>query len=401
MKFNYLLIILWLLTFSEVSAQLDTIIVYNVNTQVTNAITPVWIDSIITFDKTDHSLGLMNQVPLSVTAPTSNLYSGTEFMKIERAELYSNLTDFPISAATRLFIFNQDTLGGYCSGILVSENLVLTAAHCIRNYSSGTWKGDSILIATGYDNGEFHTSLPSSIVSKYYIFKSYYSSISTNKDYALLELAQPIGQQTGWIGMGFTSDTNYYSNKVFHKLSYPADASMVDTSIHVNGDTLYYNYGKIDVLNATSIGLISSEAKLIPGQSGSSLFYTDNIDYYSMAIAIYSSQYRHFAITNEVFYQFKNVMDNYVTASVENVIIKNDLNVYPNPLGELVTIEFSNTQNLPHTLTIFNSIGDIVTQEITRLNKVRIDGGNLTSGLYILRLENSKGLVTTKKMIKE
>jgi len=201
--------------------------------------------------------------------------------------------------------------------------------------------------------------------------------------------------------MAFTADTSYYSGKVMHKFSYPADASMIDTSIHVNGDTLYYNYGEIDVLNPISIGLISPEAYLIPGQSGSPLFYTDNSDYYTMAIAVYSSQYRHFGITNEVFYQFKNVMDNYVTTAVEDMIVRDDLNVFPNPFGELVTIEFSNSKNLPHTLIIFNSIGDIVVQKTTSLNKFQIHGEYLTSGLYILRLGNSKGLVITKKLIKE
>ena len=77
MKFNYILIAFCLLTNSEVSAQVDTIIVYNVNTQVTGMIDPVSFDSTITFDKTNHSFGLMNDVPLNTTAPTSNLYSGT------------------------------------------------------------------------------------------------------------------------------------------------------------------------------------------------------------------------------------------------------------------------------------------------------------------------------------
>ena len=401
MKFNYILIAFCLLTNSEVSAQVDTIIVYNVNTQVTSMIDPVSFDSTITFDKSNHSFGLMNDVPLNTTAPTSNLYSGTEFMKNERAELHFNLTDYPISATTRMFRYNLDTLSGCCSGFLVSDKLVLTAAHCIRNYTLGAWRGDSILIATGYDNGDFHTSLPSSVVSKYYIFNSYYTATSGSKDFALLELSEPIGLETGWIGMGFSSDTSFYSGKVFHKLSYPADASMIDTSIHVNGDTLYYNYGEIDVLAPTSIGLVSPEAFLIPGQSGSSLFYTDNSDYYSMAIAIYSSQYKHFTISNEVFYQFKNVMDNYVTSSTDELILKDDLNVYPNPFDELLIIEFSNPRNLPHTLTIFNSMGEVVRQVITSSNRVQIDGENLTTGLHILRLHNSEGMVKTKKLIKE
>jgi V8-like Glu-specific endopeptidase len=298
-----------------------------------------------------------------------------------------------------MFRYNQDTLGGCCSGVLVGENLVLTAAHCIRDYGKSSWRGDSILITTGYDNGYFHPSLRSSTVSKYYIFKSYYSNISSSQDFALLELSHPIGEQTGWIGMAFTSDANYYSGRVLHKLSYPSDASMIDSTIHVNGDTLYYNYGIIEVLNSNSVGLNSSEARLIPGQSGSSLFYTDNFEYHSMAIAVYSSLYRHYCITNDVFYQFKNVMDNHVNTSLVEAKEKNNLKIYPNPFSELATIEFDNNSHLSFTLTIFDPMGRIVRKEMTTSNRVRIERRGMASGLYLFVLSNNEGVELTAKMI--
>ena len=380
----------------------DSIIVFDVNSQIRSPIAPVWFDSTIIFDNTAHSNGNMNQIPLNLSAPSANVYNGTNFTRIERAAINYSLVDYPISTAIRIFYYNQDTLLDQgCSGILISENLVLTAAHCVRNYSAGSWQADSIVVASGYDDGAFHTVLQSSDVSKYYLFKSYYSGLSPLKDFALLELSNPIGQVSGWVGLAFSSDTGYYSNKVFHKLSYPYDASMIDTSIHVNGDTLYYNYGEIDILSNTLIGLNSSEARLIPGQSGSSLFYTDNSDYYSMAIAIWSTQYKHYRITKEIFYQFKNVMDSYSTISLENIIMKEDFNVYPNPFSDLVTVEFSNINNQPYTISIYNSIGALVGQEITSLDKVQFDVGDFTTGLFIIRLTNSDGPVISKKVIKE
>jgi len=401
LKYKLIFIII-LFACLKVIGQNDSIIVYDVNYQISSPIAPVWFDSTITFDNTAHSNGLMNQIPLNLSAPTSNVYDGTNFTRIELAATNYSLIDYPISTAIRIFYYNQDTLLDQgCSGIIISENLVLTAAHCIRNYTDESWQADSIVVASGYDDGAFHPVLQSSDVSKYYLFKSYYAGLSPSKDFALLELSNPIGQQSGWVGLAFSSDTSYYANKVFHKISYPYDASMTDTSIHVNGDTLYYNYGEIDVLSNTSIGLNSSEAKLIPGQSGSSLFYTDNIDYYSMAIAVFSSQYRHFGITNEIFYQFKNVMDNYSTSYLENINIKEDFNVYPNPFSNLVTVEFSNINNQPYTISIYNSIGASVGQEITSLDKVQIGLGDFTTGLFIIRLTNSDGLVISKKVIKE
>lgn len=400
-KYNLIFIII-LFSCLKVTGQNDSIIVYDVNSQVSSSIAPVWFDNTITFDNTANSFGLMNQVPLNLTAPTSNVYNGTNFTRIERAAINYSLVDYPISAAIRIFYYNQDTLLDQgCSGILISENLVLTAAHCIRNYNAGSWQADSIVVASGYDDGAFNPVLQSSDASKYYLFKSYYAGLSPLKDFALLELSNPIGQQSGWVGLAFSADTSYYANKVFHKLSYPYDASMIDTSIHVNGDTLYYNYGEIDVLSNTSIGLISSEARLIPGQSGSSLFYTDNSDYYSMAIAIYSAQYNHFRITNEIFYQFKHVIDNYSTNSLENVITKEDFNVYPNPFSDIVTVEFSNINKQSYTISIYNSIGVLVGQEITSLDQVQFDVGDFNTGLFIIRLTNSDGLVTSKKVIKE
>ncbi len=398
----YLIFIIILFACLKVAGQNDSIIVYDVNSQISSPIVPVWFDSTIIFDNTAHSTGNMNQIPLNLNAPSANVYNGTNFTRIERAAINYSLVDYPISTAIRIFYYKQDTLLDQgCSGILINENLVLTAAHCVRNYSSGSWLSDNIVVASGYDDGVFNTVLQTSNVSKYYLFKSYYAGLSPLKDFALLELSNPIGQECGWVGLAFSTDTSYYANKVFHKLSYPYDASMIDTSIHVNGDTLYYNYGEIDVLSNTSIGLNSTEARLIPGQSGSSLFHTDNSDYYSMAIAIYSTQYNHYRITNEIFYQFKNVMEYYSTNSIDNVITKEDFNVYPNPFRDLLTVEFSNVHNKPYTISIYNSFGALVGQEITSLDAVQFDVGDFTTGLFIIRLTNPDGLVSSKKVIKE
>src|SRR4030042_132176 len=147
MKALYILLSLNLLTSLSIVGQSDTIVVYDVVKQSINEISPVTFDSSVIFDKTASSLGLRNnKATLNVNPPISNLYSDTYFSKLKRADLFYDISDYPIRTATRLFRYINDTLTGCCSGILISDYLVLTTAHCIRDYFTKTWRGDSILI---------------------------------------------------------------------------------------------------------------------------------------------------------------------------------------------------------------------------------------------------------------
>jgi V8-like Glu-specific endopeptidase len=394
MKINKLLLLLIIsITSIKVHGQSDTIVVYDISTQTTSLILPIDYDTTIAFEQTSSSVGsLMNQVPLSLTPPASNLFSGSQFSDIERAELFYNVTDYPIRTATHLFRYKNDTLGGCCSGIMVSKNLVLTAAHCIRTYA-GVWTGDSTFVAPAFDNGTIQINLPNSIVKKYYLFKNYYDG-SGAPDIALLELKQPIGEQTGWVGMGFHKDTSFYSNNVFHKLSYPAVVSPFDSTKVYNGDTLYYNYGKISNMG-NSLVVNSAQANGIPGQSGSSLFFTDNSNYYSVGVMVFSSHYNHFRISNNVFYQFKNIMENYSTVIPENISSINSLNIYPNPSSDYITIE-----NIPNDIdaiiSIYSIHGQLLLQQQTNKASLQLNVSGLSKGFYIVKLNCGSSVMTTK-----
>lgn len=391
------LIICWC---PETLAQPDTIIVYDVPTQTIDTILPVSFDTAITFDNTLSSIGsLGSQVPLSLTPPAVNLFSSSNFSDIEKAELSYNVTDYPIRTSIKLFGWNNDTLGQGCSAIMVGENLVLTAAHCIMLFQN--WLYDSMLVVPAYDNGIYQLTLPTSIVDKYYIFKTFYDGTAW-EDIALLQLRQPIGQQIGWIGMAYSSDTSYFSNKVFHKFSYPAVVSPFDSTKVYNGDTLYYNYGYIDILSPNNLGVNSPEASGIPGQSGSSLFYTDNLEYYSFGVFSWSTYYRHHTITNEIFYALKNVMDNYAVSISGNQPNSNNTIVYPNPFSDFTTLEFEYLKNKNYALAIYSAIGQLVrTVDDITTGRVKIERKNLASGLYFFQLRNNRQVVAIGKLIIE
>ena len=73
-------------------------------------------------------------------------------------------------------------------------------------------------------------------------------------------------------------EIHYYHGKTFHKLSYPAVVDPFDTSKVYNGDTLYYQSGQVNNYQHNYMKLGSQNAWGVPGQSGSSIFYTNNID---------------------------------------------------------------------------------------------------------------------------
>lgn len=379
--------------------QADTIIVYKINTQTIDTILPISFDSTITFDKTTSSFGSFgSQTALSLLPPTTNLFSNSDFSELARAELFFNVSDYPIRAATRLFNYKNGVLASSCSGIMVANDLVLTAGHCAYNYINKVWGYDSIQVAPSYNNGLVPPALPSTMVDKVYIFKTFYDKKSWD-DVALLQLRQPIGQQTGWIGIAFNSDTSYFTGKVFHKLSYPSITSPFDTTRHYNGDTLYYNYGYIDKLPPNNLGINSPQALGITGQSGSSFFYTDNIEYFSFGVMSYSNMYRHYQFTKNIFHQFKNIINTYSTATQEVLTNENMIKIYPNPFNSYTTIQLNKTV-INAEATIFNLYGQQV-KNIKNIfgQKIIFHRDNIPSGLYFIHITKDNKIISTSKLI--
>jgi hypothetical protein len=388
---NYLIFFLFISNSCLTQAQ-DTIIVYDVLTQTTTKIAPVVYDSSQIFDHTNFSIGsLGNPTTLNTLPPTTNLFPNTDFKRLERAELSHDLTDYPIRTAVALHLYNADTTSGTsCSGIMVGPDLVLTSAHCVRSLGSNpTWHFDSILIAPAYNKGQLQASLPSSWVKKAYLFKENYNG-SIQHEVALLQLKKPIGLDLGWLGIAYSSDLDYFDNKVFHKLSYPSIRDFIDTSKFYNGDTMYYNYGYIDTFpqypNA-SLGVTGAWG--IPGQSGSSLFYTDNNSaYYSFGVLSLSTNLRHSQINQQIFYQLQNIIDNYGhTVPITKIPNKRSIKVYPNPFSTSTVIEFENKLGISYDFELIDAQGKIVQkQNKTTDNTLIIKRKKLSTGIYFFRL---------------
>ncbi len=376
----------------------DTMMVYNVAKKSLTTITPVKYDKDIPFGKISSYIGTMaNKVELSTTPPTVNVIQQTQFSDIARADQFFDIEKYPVRTAIRLVYYRNGKRRGACSGIMVGRNMVLTAAHCVCDILDKSFKYDSLEIIPGYNNGNINPLLSTSFVEKIYFPKMYYDN--GYSDIALLQLQEPVGEKIGWIGMAFTLDPFYFDNKVLHKFSYPAVPNPDDTTQKFNGDTLYYNYGFIDKLDKNSIGLKSPYSYGIPGQSGSSLFYTDNYDYITFGVLTWSHQYYHFQITNSVFFQFKDIIENNTTSARDNFYDEFTITVFPNPLTYQTTVSFSKKTPYAH-LSLYNIYGEEVrsVHDITGDSIILYRDG-LPEGLYIFRLSYGSNLIHTGKVI--
>ncbi len=397
MKNTALLILCLLTTVRYSSAQLDTIISYEVRTGIIDTIVVPPNNSNATFDYTNHYTGLMPGVsPLQTTTPTQNLYTGSLFQRLERAALNHNLLNYPERANVKLFRYENDTLKHKCSGTLVDDNLVLTAGHCI--FLQQSWAMDSILVAPSYDNGMFQPTLPTSGVLKYYIFKSSYSG-SLSYDFALLELDDNIGKDLGWLSIAYNSDTAYFNNKVFHKFSYPIDAGLIDTSIHVNGDTMYYHYGEIDYLTTDHFGVQSSDAIGIPGQSGSSLFYTDNTsEYKCYGVLSFSAGYNHTWLNKDSFYGLKHIIDNHALG-YETPGTLPSIELYPNPMGDISFLNISTDLYSSFDIHIYDVSGREIKKIPNSTANTQLNKSDFSPGIYMISILSEGRIIGSTKLV--
>lgn len=143
-----------------------------------------------------------------------------------------NAAEYPWSAIGRLNAGGR----GYCTGFLVGDREVLTAAHCLWHAREGRWWSPLELhFVAGYQHGEarIHAAVESYIVADDFVFKSPPDPRRAGADWALMRLQDPIGRQAGYLGLALLDATALrsfrYATAAFVQAGYRADYPHVIT----------------------------------------------------------------------------------------------------------------------------------------------------------------------------
>ena len=86
-----------------------------------------------------------------------------------------------------------------------------------------------------------------------------------------------------------------------------------------------------------------------------------------------------------------------------NLVDEEDLDLYPNPVGDILRLSFNKKESIPSSIRIFNSSGALV-MDMDNSNKAsnfEFDWSGYSAGMYFLKARTSEGKYHLRKVIKQ
>jgi hypothetical protein len=116
-----------------------------------------------------------------------------------------------------------------------------------------------------------------------------------------------------------------------------------------------------------------------------------------------STQIRISIIQDNEGQDYQDESNDFTIESITSIptIPENYLQVYPNPVADVLTIDLSNNQSWPAQLEMIDATGNSVWKVIDASKVTRMSVNSYPSGLYFLQIETSQGITTRKFIIQK
>ncbi len=191
----------------------------------------------------------------------------TVFGKDDRITV-KNPSEYPFSAVSNMYITASCGCGWVGTGFMIDENMLLTAAHCMRCIQHGTW-ADQVTFYFGYKNGKNYLYKYeggwSAMAGTVFPNRQYDFEALCN-DWCAVKLDEPVGKTTGTFGVRLADDRQIASDKY--------------TVAGYRDNKLKYDKGWAKVYEYEP-SLILYRMDDLPGNSGGPIF---SPDYYAVGI---------------------------------------------------------------------------------------------------------------------
>jgi hypothetical protein len=251
---------------------------------------------------------------------------------------------------------------------------------------------DSILVF--FNTGVAQSDLPITMKVRKIIFRK--TPPDAYNMLAILQLDNPIGNELGWLGCGFSTSDSLILSRQYYKFSFP-DSLMVYDSPN-NGDTLKLSYGKMGSFNSARGHLRLSTGFLNSGMGGSSLFYQSNNDFIITGVSTWGSNYGHTTFTKRDFYLYKQIIENTSLSIQQPNKVEVNILCYPNTTGGEIILTSQGNLKLKH-VRIFDTLGKLVhNSNFYPSKEINVEISSFNTGIYFVQAELQNGISRTFKI---
>ena len=110
--------------------------------------------------------------------------------------------------------------------------------------------------------------------------------------------------------------------------------------------------------------------------------------------------WEHWYVDNGTFNEAPGTAPNCLAASIATPLASSEYKMYPNPAAEMVTIEFTSTENLPESIRIVNQLGQLQKEvQVVISERITIALDELPAGIYLVEQVQTNQAIARDKLI--